>query len=346
MGRPRRGTRHAGALAHRVPATVVFAVADTVTVLRDGRSVARAHPLSGLHPGGDRPPDGRARARRTPALGEAPVLTEIALRWTARGRHRVGPPRFRWPYALVILGCTGWGGGRPQRTGPRRARLHQVTAGTIEVHGRLDLHHQRRPGPAPPPHRLRQREPQGGGRLPPAAADPNIAVTVWNRPSCGARSRDRDERELMPRYQDRLGIRLSGPAQLAASSPAATSSFQLSRPNGSPRTATSSSSTSPPSASTSAPRPLPRAGSSTLCPPRPGDPADLLRPCPRWSPSPTASWSCATTGSPARSSTTGTTTTRPAGPSDATPRDRGSAELGRAGQRSWADGSRTYRPGS
>ncbi|MBM9506354.1 sugar ABC transporter ATP-binding protein [Actinacidiphila acididurans] len=194
----------------------VFAVADTVTVLRDGRSVAEAHPLA------DYTQEeivnlmvGRAHAARR--LDKAPVApgTAPALRLdgvaTALG-HRDVSLSVRPGEILGLYGLVGAG-----RSELARAvlGLHPVTAGTVQVHGRPTRITS--VGQALHRHRIgyvsENRKEEGVFLQQPLTR--NVAVTVWNRLSRAGLIRDRDERDLLTTYQERLGIRLSGPAQLA-----------------------------------------------------------------------------------------------------------------------------------
>jgi ribose transport system ATP-binding protein len=194
----------------------VFAVADTVTVLRDGRSVAEAHPLSGytqeevVHL-----MVGRAHATRR--LGKPPVPPEAA---PALQLHGVATALGHRDISLAvrpgeILGLYGLVGAGRSELARSILGLHPLTAGTMEVHGRPTRITS--VGQALHRHRIgyvsENRKEEGVFLQQPLAR--NIAVTVWNRLSRAGLIRDRDERELLTAYQERLGIRLSGPDQLA-----------------------------------------------------------------------------------------------------------------------------------
>ena len=115
----------------------VFAVADTVTVLRDGRSVAEAEPLSDVHPGPGRRPDGRAGVR----LGDAgraarrPGRPTPALRLSGvstAGGHRDVSLTVRPGEILGLYGLVGAGRSELAKA---LLGLDRITAGTVEVHG-------------------------------------------------------------------------------------------------------------------------------------------------------------------------------------------------------------------
>ena len=148
----------------------VFAVADTVTVLRDGRSVAEAQPLAGYTR--DQVVDlmvGRAHASialeaRTVDRSGTPAL-ELRGVSTARG-HRdvslaVAPGEILGMYGLVGAGRT--------ELAKALLGLDRITGGEVLLHGTDGAHPRRRRGAAPLPGRLRDREPQGGGPVPGAA---------------------------------------------------------------------------------------------------------------------------------------------------------------------------------
>ncbi|HEX3781969.1 MAG TPA: sugar ABC transporter ATP-binding protein [Pseudonocardiaceae bacterium] len=194
----------------------VFAIADTVTVLRDGRSVAEAHPLADYTR--EQIVDlmvGRAQqvieltkssvdAAATPALELDSVATE--------GGHRDISLTVRPGEILGMYGLVGAG-----RSELARAvlGLDRITEGTVRVHGtpvrigsvREALHS----------HRIgyvtenRKEE----GVFPDQPISRNMAVTVWRRLARLGMIRQRDEVDLVTTYTDRLGMRVAGPAQLA-----------------------------------------------------------------------------------------------------------------------------------
>jgi ribose transport system ATP-binding protein len=194
----------------------VFAVADTVTVLRDGHSVAEARPLAEFTQGqivdlmvG--------RAYESVALAERSVdpQTPPALRLTgvstALGHHDVSlsvrPGEILGLYGLV-------GAGRSELA-KALLGLERITAGTVEIHGKPARI--RTVGEALRRYRLgyvtENRKDEGLFLEQPVAR--NIAVTVWRRLSRAGLVPDRGERKLAETYVDRLGIRISSSRQLA-----------------------------------------------------------------------------------------------------------------------------------
>jgi ribose transport system ATP-binding protein len=194
----------------------VFAIADTVTVLRDGRSVAEAHPLSDytreqivdLMVG---------RAQQVVELGKPPVdpsappaleLTGVA---TELGHADISlavrPGEIVGMYGLV-------GAGRSELA---RAvlGLARITSGTVTVHGKpvrigsvREALHQYRIG-----YVTENRKEEGVFLEQPITR--NIAVTVWRALARLGMIRQRDETDLVHTYADRLGMRISGPSQPA-----------------------------------------------------------------------------------------------------------------------------------
>lgn len=194
----------------------VFAVADTVTVLRDGRSVAQAHPLTDYTR--EQIVDlmvGRAQqvvelnkrpvnAETTPALELTGVATELGHTGISLS---VRPGEIVGMYGLV-------GAGRSELA---RAMLglDRITAGTVAVHGKpvrigsvRQALHQYRIG-----YVTENRKEEGVFLEQPITR--NIAVTVWRRLARLGMIRQRDEVDLVSTYTERLGMRISGPAQLA-----------------------------------------------------------------------------------------------------------------------------------
>ena len=194
----------------------VFAVADTVTVQRDGHSVAEAAPLAGFTPG--QIVDlmvGRAYAsielaERTVDRQVPPALHLNAVS-TALGHHEVSlsvrPGEILGLYGLV-------GAGRSELA-KAVLGLKRITAGTIEVHGRTARI--RNVGEALRRYRIgyvtEDRKDEGLFLDQPVAR--NIAVTVWRRLARAGLVPDRRERALAETCVDRLGIRISSPQQLA-----------------------------------------------------------------------------------------------------------------------------------
>jgi ribose transport system ATP-binding protein len=194
----------------------VFAVADTVTVLRDGHSVAEAKPLAGFTPGQivdlmvGRAYESVALADRTvdPDAVAALRLDKVS---TALG-HRDVSLAVRPGEILGLYGLVGAG-----RSELAKAvlGLERITAGTVEIHGRPARI--RTVGDALRRYRLgyvtENRKDEGLFLEQPVAR--NIAVTVWRRLARAGLVPDRAERTLAETYVDRLSIRISSPQQLA-----------------------------------------------------------------------------------------------------------------------------------
>jgi len=194
----------------------VFAVADTVTVLRDGRSVAEAEPLSGYTR--DTIVDlmvGRAHASVPPPSRRAGIDVEPSLELrgvsTVLG-HRdvslsVAPGEILGLYGLVGAGRT------------ELARcvlgLDRITGGEVRVHGRQVRI--RSVGEALRRYRIgyvtENRKEEGLFLEQPITR--NIGVTVWRRLARAGLVRDRSERDLVAEYTEKLGIRAASPRQLA-----------------------------------------------------------------------------------------------------------------------------------
>ncbi|MEU6786608.1 sugar ABC transporter ATP-binding protein [Nonomuraea angiospora] len=194
----------------------VFAVADTVTVLRDGRSVAEAEPLAGYTQ--DQVVDlmvGRAYSSVRLAERHVDPVTPPALRLdrvcTARG-HRDISLSVRPGEILGLYGLVGAGRSELAKA---LLGLDRITSGTVEVRGRpvriRDV------GEALRGHRIgyvtENRKEEGLFLDQPITR--NVGVTVWRRLARAGLVTDRAERRLVARYVDRLGIRLSSPSQLA-----------------------------------------------------------------------------------------------------------------------------------
>jgi ribose transport system ATP-binding protein len=194
----------------------VFAVADTVTVLRDGRSVAEARPLAEFSQGQivdlmvGRAYESVALAERSvdpqtpPALRLAGVSTALGHRDVSLS---VRPGEILGLYGLI-------GAGRSELA-KALLGLERITAGTVEVHGKPARI--RSVGEALRRYRLgyvtENRKDEGLFLEQPVAR--NIAVTVWRRLARAGLVPDRAERKLADTYVDRLGIRVSSVRQLA-----------------------------------------------------------------------------------------------------------------------------------
>jgi len=194
----------------------VFAVADTVTVLRDGRSVAQGRPLSGYTR--DEVVDlmvGRAHAAvalgaRTVAPDTTPAL-ELRDVDTASG-HRgvslsVAPGEILGLYGLVGAGRT--------ELAKALVGVDRITGGEVLLHGKPARIHS--VGEALRQYRIgyvtENRKEEGLFLEQPVTR--NIGVTVWRRISRAGLIPDKGERRLVEEYTGRLGIRAASPRQLA-----------------------------------------------------------------------------------------------------------------------------------
>lgn len=194
----------------------VFAVADTVTVLRDGRGVTEARPLADYTPAQivslmvGRDHAALTLRTRTVDRSAAPAL-ELDGVSTAIGHRDVSlhvqPGEIFGLYGLIGAG----------RSGLIRSMLglERITAGSVRVHG----------GPA----RIRNvgdglrryrigyvtenRKEEGVFLQQPITR--NVAVTVWRSLARMGLVREGSERALVETYRTRLGMRISGPEQLA-----------------------------------------------------------------------------------------------------------------------------------
>ena len=194
----------------------VFTIADTVTVLRDGRSVAEAQPLADFSH--DEVVDlmvGRAHAvleldRKTVDRNALPAL-ELDNISTAQG-HRDVSLTVRPGEIVGLYGLVGAG-----RSELARAvlGLDKITAGAVRVRG--EQARIRDVGEALRRYRMgyvtENRKEEGVFLEQPISR--NIAVTVWRRLARLGLVRARDENSLVETYRERLGMRLSGPGQLA-----------------------------------------------------------------------------------------------------------------------------------
>ncbi|MEV4415828.1 sugar ABC transporter ATP-binding protein [Catellatospora sp. NPDC049609] len=194
----------------------VFAVADTVTVLRDGRSVAQAQPLSGYTR--DEIVDlmvGRAYASvrladRTVDRAAVPAL-ELAGVGTRHGHRDVSLTVARGE----ILGLYGLVGAGRTELAKALLGLDEITAGEVRVHGvpvRI-----RDVGQALRRHRIGYvpEDRKGEGLFLEQPITRNVGVTVWRRLAKLGLIPDRGERRVVDEYTELLGIRLASPQQLA-----------------------------------------------------------------------------------------------------------------------------------
>ncbi|MEU4230864.1 sugar ABC transporter ATP-binding protein [Nonomuraea sp. NPDC026600] len=193
----------------------VFAVADTVTVLRDGRTVAEAEPLADYTQ--DRIVDlmvGRAYASVRLPERQVDPETPAALRLrgvsTARG-HRDISLSVRPGEILGLYGLVGAGRSELAKA---LLGLDRITSGTVEVQGhpvRI-----RDVGEALRRYRIgyvtENRKEEGLFLDQPITR--NIGVTVWRGLARAGLVTDRAERRLSEEYADRLGIRASSVRQL------------------------------------------------------------------------------------------------------------------------------------
>jgi ribose transport system ATP-binding protein len=193
----------------------VFAVADTVTVLRDGRGVAEAQPLSGYTTG--QVVDlmvGRAYARVNLAERQVDPTSTPALRLrdvATAGGHRGISLAVRPGEILGLYGLVGAGRSELAKA---LLGLDRITSGTVEVHGRAARI--RDVGEALRRYKIgyvtENRKEEGLFLDQPIAR--NVTVTVWRRLARAGLVPDRAERRIAERYIDELGIRASSPKQL------------------------------------------------------------------------------------------------------------------------------------
>jgi ribose transport system ATP-binding protein len=194
----------------------VFAVADTVTVLRDGHTVAEARELADFTQGQiidlmvGRAYESVAPADRTvdPDATPALRLTNVS---TALGHKDVSltvrPGEILGLYGLV-------GAGRSELA-KAVLGLERITGGTVEIHGKParigsvgEALHRHRLG-----YVTEDRKDEGLFLEQPVTR--NIAVTVWRRLARAGLVPDRREKRLAETYVERLGIRIASPQQLA-----------------------------------------------------------------------------------------------------------------------------------
>jgi ribose transport system ATP-binding protein len=194
----------------------VFAIADTVTVLRDGRSVAEAQPLAGFTR--SQIVDlmvGRAHAdielaQRTVDRSGVPAL-ELTGVSTSLGHQDVSLTLHRGE----ILGLYGLVGAGRSELARALLGLETVTGGSVRVGGeQVSI---RSVGAALHRYRIgyvtenRKEE----GLFLDQPINRNVAVTIWQRLSRAGLVRDRSEDEVLTQYVERLGMRISGPRQPA-----------------------------------------------------------------------------------------------------------------------------------
>jgi ribose transport system ATP-binding protein len=193
----------------------VFSVADTVTVLRDGRSVATGRPLTSVTRGevidlmvGRAFADSALRKREA-AVGD-PVF-ELDGIATAAG-HEAISLSVRRGEIVGLYGLVGAGRSELMRA---VLGLERITGGEIRVGGRparianvADALRRYRIG-----YVSENRKEEGVFLDQPASR--NVAVTVWNRLSRLGIVKAAAEDELVALYGRQLDIRLRGPRQLA-----------------------------------------------------------------------------------------------------------------------------------
>jgi ribose transport system ATP-binding protein len=209
-----RDSGHAVVLvSHRLEE--VFAVADTVTVLRDGQSVAEAQPLSGYSP--DQVVDlmvGRAYERVSiaerhvdPDVQPALRLREVA---TSAGHRDISLAVRRGE----ILGLYGLIGAGRSELAKALLGLDRIISGTVEVHGQAvgirDVGEALRRYKIGYVTENRKEE----GLFLEQTLTRNVAVTVWRRLARAGLIPDRSERRVAEDHIAQLGIRASSPRQL------------------------------------------------------------------------------------------------------------------------------------
>ncbi|MCO6007987.1 sugar ABC transporter ATP-binding protein [Actinoallomurus purpureus] len=195
----------------------VFAVCDTVTVLRDGASVLEAEPVAaytkdeivGLMVGRSHTKDAFAPRTVDP---DGPPALELDAISTAAGHRNISLDVRRGE----IVGLYGLVGAGRTELAKALLGLERVVSGTMRVHG--EPARIRDVGQALGRHRIgyvpENRKEEGLFLDQPLTR--NIAVTVWARirRAFGYVPPQR-ERDLVREYTERLGIRSAGPRQLA-----------------------------------------------------------------------------------------------------------------------------------
>ncbi len=194
----------------------VFAVADTVTVLRDGRSVAQAQPLSGYTRDGivdlmvGRAYASVQLADRTVDRDAVPAL-ELAGVSTGHGHRDVSLSVARGE----ILGLYGLVGAGRTELAKALLGLGEITGGQVRVHG--EPVRIRDVGQALRQYRIGYvpEDRKGEGLFLEQPIARNVGVTVWRRLAKLGLIPDRGERRVVDEYTELLGIRLASPQQLA-----------------------------------------------------------------------------------------------------------------------------------
>ncbi|MFI6760056.1 sugar ABC transporter ATP-binding protein [Micromonospora sp. NPDC050417] len=194
----------------------VFAIADTVTVLRDGHSVAEAEPLKSYSQ--DQVVDlmvGRAYASVTLAAREVDPQTRPALRLdrvSTAGGHRDVSLTVRPGEILGLYGLVGAGRSELAKA---LLGLDRITGGTVEVQGQAVRI--RTVGEALRRYKIgyvtENRKEEGVFLDQPITR--NIGVTIWRRIARAGLVTERAERTVVADYTERLGIRAASPRQLA-----------------------------------------------------------------------------------------------------------------------------------
>jgi len=195
----------------------VFAIADTVTVLRDGRSVCEGASLSGLTRGevvdlmvgrsfADLEPD----TSRVPDRSGVPAL-ELDRVATDGGHTDVSLT----VHPGEIVGLYGLVGAGRSELARALLGLDKIVSGDVRVRGKAvsissvgEALHRHRIG------YVTENRKEEGVFLEQTISR-NVAVTVWRRLARLGMLRDRAEDSLLDTYVEKLGIRVSGPRQLA-----------------------------------------------------------------------------------------------------------------------------------
>jgi ribose transport system ATP-binding protein len=194
----------------------VFAVADVVTVLRDGRSVAEGEPLAAYTPGAV--VDlmvGRAfqsvRLPERPGAAATPPSLRLRDVSTAAG-HRDISLEVRPGEILGLYGLVGAGRSELAKA---LLGLDRIVSGTVEVHG--EPARIRDVGEALRKYKIgyvtENRKEEGLFLEQPVTR--NVAVTVWRRLARAGLVAERRERRIVERWREPLGLRLASPRQLA-----------------------------------------------------------------------------------------------------------------------------------
>jgi ribose transport system ATP-binding protein len=195
----------------------VFAVADTVTVLRDGRSVCESRPLSDLSRS-----DvvdlmvGRAFAElepdtlRTVLRTGVPAL-ELDAVSTSRGHQDVSLT----VHPGEIVGLYGLVGAGRSELARALLGLDKITEGAVKVRGeRATISSVSEALSRHGIGYVTENRKEEGVFLEQTISR-NVAVTIWGRLARLGMVRDRSEDRVLTTYVDSLGIKVSGPHQLA-----------------------------------------------------------------------------------------------------------------------------------